>query len=171
MGYNRWPKLSGIYKMQFDILNNSYYNQEFSSYTYYLDLHNKIWSSLYREHPGILLEGVYSSDSATTSEELYQMALLSFKDLSYPERAYNISVIDVASLKHYYGQELKIGDNIALNQKEYYDEYDDLAKSLSQFLFITDISYNLRSDADINLTVNTIKYQDKLIQSLARLIK
>ena len=171
VGENRWPKLSGIYKMQFNILNEGYYNQEFGSYTYYLDLHNKIWSSLYREHPGILLEGVYSSDSATTSEELYQMALLSFKDLSYPERAYNISVIDVASLKHYHGQELKIGDNIALNQKEYYDEYDDLSKSLSQFLFITDISYSLRSDADINLTVNTIKYQDKLIQSLARLIK
>ena len=93
------------------------------------------------------------------------------KDLSQPERNYNISIIDLASLSGYEGQELCIGDSILLDADDYYEEYDDIKTTLSQYLFITDISYTLRKDSNISLTVNSIKYQEKLIQRLVKLIK
>ena len=96
---------------------------------------------------------------------------VSFKDLSYPEKGYNISLIDIDNLQGYQGQELRIGDGILINADEYYEENDIVKKGISQYLFITDISYDLRKDSDISLTVNSIKYQDKLIQRLAKLIK
>jgi hypothetical protein len=71
----------------------------------------------------------------------------------------------------YLGQELKIGESILIDAEEYYDDPDDIYKSLSQYLFISDISYSLRKNSDIQVTVNTIKYQDKLIQRLVKLIK
>jgi hypothetical protein len=71
----------------------------------------------------------------------------------------------------YYGQELKVGDGILVDVNEYYETPDDVYKTISQYLFITDISYELRKDSNINITVNTIKYQDKLIKRLVKLIK
>ena len=64
-----------------------------------------------------------------------------------------------------------MGDPIAVNAFEYYDDYDEVYNTLSQYLFVTDISYALRKEGDINLTVNAIKYQDKLIRNLAKLIR
>ena len=89
-----------------------------------------------------------------------------------PERGYSISLINnIDQFYGYKGQELKIGDSIRLKANEFYDGFDDISSSLNQLLFITDIKYNLRKDTDINLTVNAIKYQDKLIQRLAKLIQ
>ena len=115
---------------------------------------------------------------------------VAFKDKQKPERSYNISLIDAyntvqiktqeesdrwsnnkTSWTDYRGQELKIGDGILVDVEEYYDTPDNIYQDLSQYLFITDISYDLRKDSDINITVNTIKYQDKLIKRLAKLIK
>jgi hypothetical protein len=78
---------------------------------------------------------------------------------------------DNVGYKKYQGQELKIGEGILLDVDDYYDNYDDIYRSMSQYLFITDISYDLRRNDNVQLTVNNIKYQDKLIQRLAKLIK
>ena len=43
--------------------------------------------------------------------------------------------------------------------------------SLIQYLYITDISYDLRQDDSIQLTVNSIKYRDKVIGELVKLIR
>ena len=126
---------------------------------------------VYREYPGLLLEGNFTSDSATNSKDLLFLAKNAFKDLSNPERNYSLTFIDISSLRGYEGQRLEIGTSIQLDVNEYVEEYGDLSQALSQFLFISDISYDLRKDSDINLTVNIIKYQDKLIQRLAKLIK
>lgn len=99
------------------------------------------------------------------------MAQLAMKDKTQTENSYSLSLIDTHSLHGYRGQKIKIGDSIALEVNDFYDKLDDLYKLLSQYLFITDISYSLRSDADISVTVNTIKYQDKLLQQLVKLIR
>ena len=65
----------------------------------------------------------------------------------------------------------KIGEGILVDVEEYYNHFDDVYKTLSQYLFITDLSYDLLKDSDIQITVNTIKYQDKLIKRLVKLIK
>ena len=66
---------------------------------------------------------------------------------------------------------MSIGSSIEVNASDYYDKNDFLLKTLSQYLYITDISYDLRVPSDIQLTVNSIKYQEKLIQRLVKLIK
>ena len=100
------------------------------------------------------------------------MAQFAFKDYSQVESNYNITTIDLSSLKGYAGQELKPGEAIEINADELYNDYSsDIYRSLSQFLYITDVSYDLRKDNDIQLTVNPIKYQDKVIGQLIKLIR
>ena len=157
--------------MAFDVLKNSYIERTTINYNNALSEHNRIWREIYNKYNGLLLEGVYSNDAATTSEELYNLASYYLKDTTRPERGYNITIIDTANLSGYEGQELSIGSSIQVDATEYYDDYDDIARTLAQHLFITDISYELRKDSDIQLTVNSVKYQDKLIQRLVKLIK
>ena len=165
-----FSKFNGIYPMTFKFLKDNFIQKELLDYETALAEHNKIWDNLYKFFPGLILETSYSNPDATTSQDLFTLATNYFRDLSRPERGYNISIIDAAKLLGYRGQELHIGDSIQVDAEEFYDEYDDVKKTLSQHLFITDISYDLRKDTDIQLTVNSIKYQDKLIQRLAKLI-
>ena len=153
-------------------LTNSYYvNQQIPNYQKALKEHNDCWTQIYNLFPNVILEQSYKNETATTSKELFEMAKLYFKDYLQVERSYSISTIDVANLKNYQGQEIHIGDPIAINADEYYDGFGDLRTSLEQYLFVTDIKYNLRKDSNINLTVNTIKYGDKVIKELINLIR
>jgi len=103
---------------------------------------------------------------------LLQLAQYAFKDYSQIESNYNITVIDPWTLSGYAGQELKIGDGIEVDANELYDDQgSDVYKSLIQYLYITDINYDLRRDDNIQLTVNSIKYQDKVIGELVKLIR
>lgn len=170
-GLSNYKELDGLYVMFYKVFRHSYSNRTLPMYESLLNEHNNIWKGIYESYPGVILENTYTNDDATTSTDLLNMARNYFADLSYPERQYNITVIDVAQLKGYEGQELELGDPIAVNAFEYYDDYDEIFNTLSQYLFITDISYTLRKEGDINLTVNAIKYQDKLIRNLAKLIR
>ena len=163
--------LEGLYVTIFKLLRDKFTTNQFEEYNRLKKQQQAIWNRLYKDFPGILLENTYSNEDATTSEELYRSSYLYFKDISQPERGYNITMINQAEIQGFKGQELKVGDSIRVTVSEYYDENDDIQKTLSQLLFITDISYSLRSDSDLQLTVNNIKYQDKLIRRLAKLIK
>lgn len=163
--------MNGLYIMTYKLLKKCFANKTIEEYQNTKKKHDDIWKKIHRKYPGIILENVYKNDAATTSLDLYKLSKNAFKDLSYPEKGYNISLIDIDNLKGYQGQELRIGDGILVDASEYYEENDIVKKGISQYLFITDISYDLRKDNDISLTVNSIKYQDKLIQRLAKLIK
>ena len=100
------------------------------------------------------------------------MAKQAFKDYTQVESNYSISILDPNTLRGYHGQELKPGDGIEIDADELYDDRHSLVyQSLTQFLYITDISYDLRRDDNIKLTVNPIKYQDKVIGELIKLIR
>lgn len=162
---------NGIYVMQYKILKQYFMSSSLSQYKAAKEQHDNIWNNLYSNFSGIILESTYENKNATTSSDLFTLATNAFKDLSEPERNYNISIIDIPNLQGYIGQELSIGDSILVDSEDFYNENDDVKKTLSQYLFITDISYDLRKDSDISLTVNSIKYQEKLIQRLVKLIK
>lgn len=131
-----------------------------------------IWKEIYQKYPYLILEQTYSNEDVTSSSELFSMAEYAFRDYMNIESSYNISVIDPWSLSGYKGQELKIGQGIELDASKWCgNSLTDVYNSLSQYLFITDISYNLRRDDNIQLTVNTIKYQDKVIGQLIKLIR
>lgn len=173
---------NGLYAMMYRILKKQFENRPFEKYSNLKSQQSNIWDNLYKQYPGIFLEESYSNKNATSSYELFSLASIAFKDKQEPEKGYSISLINPAqdllvkdgdsmTYKRYSGQELKVGEGILLNADEYYDNYDDVYKTLSQYLFISDITYDLRKDSDIQVTVNSIKYQDKLIQRLAKLIK
>lgn len=119
----------------------------------------------------MVLENSYSNSTAVNAEELYVAASNYFQDKAAPEKQYNISVIDIYSLKGYNNQKIQVTDQIRLAGQDFYDEMDELKDLINQPLFVSEISYSLRSDGDIKLTVNVIKYQDKLIRKLVSLIK
>ena len=134
--------------------------------------HDNLWKTIYTKYPNLIYEKSFTNEDATTSKELLQLAQYAFRDYTQPESNYNISVIDLNTLKGYKGQELKIGDGIEIDANELYNDHDsDIYSSLVQYLFITDISYDLRKDDGIQLTVNPIKYQDKVIGQLIKLIR
>ena len=166
-----FEKFNGLYIMTYDVLKNNFFNQSFNNYKRLQEEKKTLWNDLYQEYSGILLESVFSNTEATTPQELYILASNSFKDKAEPEKGYSISIIDSKKIFGFQGQELKVGLGIEVNADEFYDNKDYLQDSLSQYLFITDISYDLRKPSEVQLTVNSIKYQDKLIQRLARLIK
>ena len=178
-----FDEYNGLYLMTYKILKQQFEDKGISNYQRYQKEQHALWDKLYQQYPGILLEDSYSNTNATTSYDLYVLAKNAFKDKQEPERGYSISLIDAYNnllintinkkdkWSKYVGQELKIGEGILIDANEYYDEYDDIYKTLSQYLFISDLSYSLRKNSDIQVTVNTIKYQDKLIQRLVKLIK
>ena len=166
-----YPEISGQYIMMYNFLSRLCINEDFSVYTQVKKERDNFWTLMRCQYPYILLEDNFSSSDATTSSELLLLAKYAMKDKTRPERDYRITYINSSALDGYVDSELKIGDGILIDASEYYDEIDNVTSSLSQYLFITDISYDLRKDSDIQLTVNSIKYQDKLIQRLAKLIK
>lgn len=166
-----YPYYDGLYCMQLRILLSFYLNETSPAYEDKLNEKLNLWKLLYTRYPGIFLENVYENSNARSSKQLLNMAKLAFQDYSSPEKNYNITVIDAAALEGYEGQELHIGDGILIKTSDYYDAVDETYRALNQYLFISDISYNLRTDTDISLTVNPIKYQDKLLQSIVKLIR
>lgn len=169
--YNQqFSEFSGLYIMFYKILS-TYTNQDESRYYELLKQHDNFWAEMYKKYGYLLLENVYTNEDATNSADLLKMAQLYFKDLNTPERAYNITVIDTASLMNYNGAEIRLGDGIQVRANEFYNEYDSIYQSLSQILFVSDIGYSLRNVTDISLTVNDIKYSDKMIQRLAKLLR
>ena len=161
---------SGLYGLMFK-WSCSFMENELSTYTSLQNKKENIWRNLHHLYPHLFFEGVFEYPTATTSRELYEMANYYFKEKSRPETNYSITVLDAYSLKGYNGEELKIGHPILVDAREYTSENASIKNSIDQYLFITDISYDLRSDTNINLTVNSIKYDDKLIQKLAKLIR
>lgn len=169
--YGKFELMSGQYLMIYKTLNNYFVSMSFKTYFNTLKEKEDLWRRLYIQYPNILLEDSYKNEDATTGAELLQMAEYAFRDKMNPEQSYQIAYINADLLDGYDKTELKIGDGIRVDAEEYYEERDDIFNSLSQFLFITDISYKLRDSANIQLTVNNIKYQEKLIQRLVKLIK
>ena len=173
---SEFEQLDGLYGMMFNILKNKYSNRNISEYESIKQERDLLWQSIYAQYPFLLLESHFSNELATTSKELLKSAQLSFKNNKEPERGYSIGMInknriEANKLGGYKGQELKVGFGIQIDANEYYDEIDDVYKALSQYIFITDLNYELRKDTNISITVNSIKYQEKLLQSLVRLIK
>ena len=134
----------------------------------------------------MVLQDSYENTNATTSSELLKMAQYAFKNLNKPEAEYSLAVIHSNELKvlmpredyygkleyrSYYGQEIRLGDGIKIDAQAYYNEYDQIYNSLSQYLFISKISYSLRNPIDISLTVNDVQYEDKIVQRLVKLMK
>lgn len=167
------PQFGGWYDMMIRVLKTCNYETYEPTQYYQAQMeHENIWKQIYTQYPNLCYEQSYTNENATSSKELLQMAQWAFKDYTEPENNYNISVIDPNTLKGYQGQELHIGDGIEINVDEIYnDPHSDIYKSLIQYLYITDISYNLRRDDDIQLTVNSIKYSDKVIGQLIKLIR
>ena len=124
-----------------------------------------------------MLESEYSNDKLYRSSDgsinktYLLLAKQYFKDLSYPQYTYNISVIDYADLQGYTGEELHISDSIRVDAAKYIkDSTLDIYKALQEYLFITDISYTLRQENTLSLTVDNVKYEDKLVNILASLV-
>ena len=133
--------------------------------------HDAVWNRIYKTYGDVVLENSYNNSTAVNADELYIAASNYFKDKAAPEKQYNISIIDIYNLKGYNNQKIQVTDQIRLAGQDFYDEIDELKDLINQPLFVSEISYSLRSDGDIKLTVNVIKYQDKLIRKLVSLIK
>jgi len=171
-----FDQYSGQYIMLYKILREQYRELPMTEYYKYKEQHDHLWNTLYNKYQFMILQNSYKNENATSSLELLQMAQYAFKHQSNPEAEYSISVLNSADLKgldghSYYGQEIRIGDGIKVDAQAYYNEYDQIYRSLSQYLFISKISYSLRNPIDISLTVNDVQYEDKIVQRLVKLIK
>lgn len=187
-GASYYNQFDGWYPMFIKVFSKQFKDLICTNYEKYKREQTEMWKRIYTSFPGLILEKDYSNEDAGTSEELYLSAEAYFKDMHRPSYTYNVSTIDVNKLfsynsdysngdVHRFGpvdyehQEIKIGDSILLNAAEITTEFDEVYDAFTKYLFVTDKSYSLRNDSDVSLTVDVLKYQDKLIQKLAKLIK
>ena len=165
-----YSQYSGIYVLTYRAIRQGYLDTNIEAYDQAKRDQQQMWRYLYDHYSNVLFEKSYTNSDATTSEELYDAAMNELLDTTIPERSYNMSIIDWHSLKGYDGHELRIGDPIKINADELYSDKDFVYQSLSQLLFISDISYTLRDPSSLSVTVNNVKYSDKLINRLVSLI-
>lgn len=165
-----YSQYSGIYVLTYRAIRQGYLDTNIEAYDQAKREQQQMWRYLYDHYSNVLFEKSYTNSDATTSEELYDAAMNELLDTTIPERSYNMSIIDWHSLKGYDGHELRIGDPIKINADELYSDKDFVYQSLSQLLFISDISYTLRDPSSLSVTVNNVKYSDKLINRLVSLI-
>lgn len=162
---------SGTYPMLLRKWGQRYSIDELLNYNELLTKHNNLWEKIYQEYPNIILEENYSNSDAASSNDLIKGAQYYLKQYYQPETQYNITTINSADLTGP-GFVPKIGQGIEINPSYYQSVSSKIfSDALKQYLFVTDISYTLRNDSDIKLTVNSVKYSDKLIQRLATLIR
>lgn len=167
---SRYDRINGLYAMTVDVLHNYYQSATTTQYEIYRKLQQEAWRTFYQKYAGLIVEQSYENTDALTSEQLYNFAYAQFKDISKPEYDFSATVVEAAKLKGYTGQELHIGDPIKIEMQDLMDLGRDNI-SLQQLLYISGISYSLRKDSSTELTLNTLKYNDKLAQKLAKLIK
>lgn len=167
---SRYGRISGLYAMTVDILHNYYKNATTTNYETYRKLQQEAWRTFYQKYSGLIVEQSYENTDALTSEELYNFAYAQFKDISKPEYDFSATVVEASKLKGYTGQELHIGDPIKIEMQDVMNLGKDNT-DLQQLLYISGISYSLRKDSSTELTLNTLKYNDKLAKKLAKLIK
>lgn len=172
---NIYNELSGGYVMLLRFLLKHYEQQQNVKYETLKTEQQSIWYNIIKQYPGIILQNSFTPKDENTCEDVLHSALNMLKDLSQSERQYDITLLENKvsdfKLSNYCLQELHIGDPIALKAEEYYRQYDSTYNILQSYLFITDISYKLREDSSLKITVNNLKYQDKLLQSLVKLIR
>ncbi len=170
-----YPELSGNYIMLLRYLLNYYQQRTGLKYEELKRQQQAIWYTLTHQYTNIVLMNSFTPTEATTVEDVIFLSQNALKDMSQTERQYNITLLENKisnfKLNNYRLQELHIGDPIAIKADSYYHQYDNIYNILKSYLFITDISYKLREDSSLKLTVNNLKYQDKLIQSLVKLIR
>lgn len=162
---------NGTYPMLLKKWGQRYDIDEMVNYNNLLVAHNKLWEEIYQNYPNIVLEENYSDSDAVSSNDLLKGARNYLRQYYQPESDYDITVINRSDLKGS-GYIPSIGQGILVDPTYYSNlTSTNFSNAVQQYLFVTDISYTLRSSSDIKLTVNAIKYSDKLIQRLAKLIK
>lgn len=118
----------------------------------------------------MFLEATYKNELATTPELLYSAAFNKFQELSNPEPEYSITAIDLKNITGIDLYQLELGDQIRIEDNLIEQKPDQLKRLLQQRLFISKIDYTLRSDDNIKITVNPVKYDDVLLERLVKLL-
>ena len=169
--HTRYERLDA-YDLRLLSILSAYKQAPVSNYEKALQQHDDYWNRFYASFPSLFLESTYEDADATTSKELYEAAQVYRNSLKAPDYTYNISTIDINSLQGYDDEDLDVGDPIELDAQDFITTNDsELLDRLQQYLFISSISYTLRSDSEIQLSVNTINYQDKRIRQLVKFIR
>lgn len=154
-------------------LFNTATSYNLDNYYLYKDKHDEIWNDLYEKYPSIFQATTYTNDDAANSEILYEAANNQFKDYSTPEPSYNLALMDILSLNNLDPYNIRVGDQIKINYQStnkilnYNDELDNL---MTNKLYVSSISYALRSDESLTVTVAASKFTDLLNKRLARIL-
>lgn len=162
---------NGTYPMLLKKWGQHYDIDEMLNYNKLLTKHNNLWEEIYQNYPSIILEDNFSDSDAVSSNDLLKGARNYLRQYYQPENDFSVTVINRSELTGS-GYVPSIGQGILVDPTYYSNlTSTNFSSAVQQYLFVTDVSYTLRSASDIKLTVNAIKYSDKLIQRLAKLIK
>lgn len=143
-----------------------------------------------------MIENTYEDTSSLTPSLLLKAAQQKFQELREPEPNYNVSMLDVYNDDLQLNGKLIISDQIGLSLSEtdfvvgedrsyteYITKYDangeaipeavkfnKLKQLIMKTLFVTEISYSLRQDQSVTITVNPVRYSDIMLDRLVKLL-
>lgn len=135
-----------------------------------LDERDGIWTKIYEKYGHLIQENYYEDSTSTTPELLLENARIQFEFLSKPEPNYAVSIIDIYNIDNTGLNKIEITDQISIESDIIESKPNEIRRLLSEKLYVSGISHDLRSDADISLIVNPIRYDDKLIKRLVKLL-
>src|SRR5574344_451788 len=196
-GGNKFYYLDGESPMLFRFVFKIYANQHYNdAYLKAKEKVKNIWSEIYTNYDNLLIENTYEDTSSLTPSLLLKAAQQKFQELCEPEPNYNVSMLDVYNDDLQLNGKLIISDQIGLSLSETdfvvgedrsYTEciikynaegeavpeavkFNKLKQLIMKTLFVTEISYSLRQDQAVTITVNPVRYSDIMLDRLVKLL-
>lgn len=177
-------RVMGLYEFLLEIMYEQYligyssgvYNNLININTilnYYQEQNNDLWRTVYNEYGDFIYESQYENTDELDSVSLFNQGVLSFEKRKSPIPDYSLTTLDLGMLEPIGIPKLAIGSKIKIYNK-FLSLNDNSLDNISyndNELIVTELSYDLRNAAKINISVEKIQTYESIIEKLLLSVK
>ena len=140
---------------------------------YYQEQNNDLWRIVYNQYGDFIYEAQYENTDELDSVSLFNQGLLSFEKQKAPIPDYSLTTLDLGMLEPIGIPKLAIGSKIKAYNK-FLSLNDNTLDNISyndNELIVTELSYDLRNAAKINISVEKVQTYESIIEKLLLSVK
>lgn len=177
-------RVMGLYEFLLEIMYEQYligysagaYNNLINVNTiinYYQEQNNSLWKTIYNDYGDFIYESQYENTDELDSVSLFNQGILSFEKCNSPIPDYSLTTLDLGMLEPIGIPKLAIGSKIKVYNK-FLSLNDNTLDNISyndNELIVTELSYDLRNAAKINISVEKVQTYESIIEKLLLSVK